>query len=146
MNPEKPQSLQQNSLELQRQELFKKAALELAKDLQRKNTGDSESQSNASANVILQKRWSTARTLYWNIIGAIGITPAKDYHEAEPYDYYVASVQEGYASRATLLWKELEGLFATGNVRHRPHEEEAQMSDGTAKELVIMLTKVQKYK
>ena len=124
-------------LEREKRELFAKASSELAKDFQVRRTGYSADESKAQAAVILESRWRTAQGQYRSILGSMSIPP---------YEEEVDFRQQVNAQRMQELWDELEKLFMTDNLKGNGRPEEPRMSEATAKELVILLTKVNKYR
>ena len=138
----------ENVLERERRELFAKAAAELAKDFQERHADYSEHESAAQGIPIVEKRWKVAQGYYKSVMASVSTPPPPNYYEysRSTHREQVALVQETNANNVGRLWKELERLFMTSNLVGTEYPEEPRMSEETAKELVILLAKVNKHR
>ena len=139
---------EKTQLEHQQQELFGRAAVELLKDMHGKHSEGSEDDLQRTAAEKVQERWKSAKTHYRGAVDSRSVPERKAYGTWEGPDFIrdLEKAQRDNAERIRNLWSELESYFFSGSFYGASIEGEPHMSRETARELVILLAKLQGYR
>jgi hypothetical protein len=147
-------SVEQNRetpLEREKQELFDKATRELAESMKATQLGETEEELSGSARVLLNARWKTARTHYRGVLDSRSVPFRSNYEhfgwfDSEEYVNDLNGSQKTNATRVGELWNELTSYFQSGTFYGGAPDKQSEMSPETAKELVKLLARDQKYR